>query len=288
MSVFLNGSFVAPEQARISVDDRGFVFGDGVYEVIRVRDGRLFEGEAHFARLADGVAALALAPKGDPIAPLRGLPGIADELLARNELTRGEATIYIQITRGAAPRTHAFPAPPPPPTIYAAARVFTPPAELRARGAAAITRPDIRWARCDIKSVNLLPNVLAKQHAAEHGALEAIFVRDGALTDGASTSVFAVIDGELRTPPLTNYILPGITRRVVLELAASRGIPARERPIFADELSAAAELFITGTTTDVMPICTLDGAPVGEGTPGPVARQLQQALEARIAGAPAP
>lgn len=281
MSVFLNGSYIEPEQARVSVDDRGFIFGDGVYEVIRACDGGLFEGDAHFGRLADGIAALALSAGGAAIA---SLPDIARELLVRNQLTRGEATIYLQVTRGAAPRTHAFPAPPPPPTVYVAAKPFTPPTALRARGAAAVTRPDIRWARCDIKSVNLLPNVLAKQHAAERGALEAIFVRDGAVTDGASTSVFAVIDGELRTPPLTNYILPGITRRVILELAVTLGIPARECPVFADELPGATELFVTGTTTDVMPIVTLDGARVGDGTPGPIARQLQAGLVERIAG----
>ena len=281
MQVFLNGSFREHRDATISVDDRGFLFGDGVYEVIRARGGRLFEPDAHFERLAFGLAALEIHGPGldDP----HYLHDVAAELLRRNTLEQGDATIYIQITRGAAPRTHHFPPADTPPTVLVTAKAFTPPRALQERGGSAITRPDVRWARCDIKTVNLLPNVLAKQEAVRAGATEAIFVRDGAVTDGASTTVFAVINGELRTPPLTNYILPGITRRVVLELAAELGIAARETMVYARDLVHADEIFVTGTTSDVQPICELDGQRVGTGVPGPVTCRLRHALVERLA-----
>lgn len=281
MQVYLNGSFREHRDATISVDDRGFFFGDGVYEVLRACDGRLFEAEAHFERLAVGLAALEI--RGPGLENPRHLHDVAVELLQRNTLEQGDATIYMQITRGAAPRTHHFPPAETPPTVLVSARAFTPPRALQERGGSAITRPDIRWARCDIKTVNLLPNVLAKQEAVRAGATEAIFVRDGAVTDGASTTVFAVVDGELRTPPLTNYILPGITRRVVLELAAELGIAARETMVYARDLVHADEIFITGTTTDVTPICELDGQRVGAGAPGPITCRLRHALAERLA-----
>jgi D-alanine transaminase len=290
MLVYLNGTYVPKERATISVDDRGFIFGDGVYEVIRARDGQLFEAAAHFERLAAGLDALEI--QGLARAELQTLETIARELLERNGLVQGngesggasEATIYLQVTRGAAPRTHAFPRVATTPTVYLAASPFTPAVALQERGGTAITLPDVRWARCNIKTINLVPNVLAKQRAVEAGATEAIFVRDGAITDGASTNVFAVFDGEVRTPPLSTYLLPGITRRVVLDLAAESGIPVREQPVLLEELARADELFLTGTTTDVQPVCELDGRRIGAGTPGPVTRRLQSALAGRLAG----
>lgn len=279
MLVFLNGHFVAKDQARVSVDDRGFLFGDGVYEVIRARSGRLFEGEAHFARLTAGLHALRLpAPPQDATA----LNALCEKLLERNGLLSGEATVYLQITRGVAPRAHQFPNPPVPPTLYVAAARFTPSHAAQTDGVRAITHPDIRWARCDLKTVNLLPNAWAKQCAIDAGAAEAVFVRDGVLTDGASSNVFAVIGGELCTPPLSTYLLPGITRRVVLGLAAAIGLAPRERPIVLSELYAADELFLTGTTTDVTPITRLDDRLVGDGAPGAVTRTLQRALHDRL------
>jgi D-alanine transaminase len=283
--VFLNGRFVAKDQAWVSVDDRGFLFGDGVYEVIRTRAGRLFEAEAHFARLATGLQALRLAP---PPPGMAGLHEVCLELLERNALLAGDATIYLQITRGAAPRTHQFPPAGTPTTLYIAATPFTPSRVAQTEGVAAITHPDIRWARCDLKTINLLANAWAKQCAVDAGATEALFVRDGALTDGASTNVFAVIAGELCTPPLSTYLLPGITRRVVLELAQQLGLPARERPIVLAELCTADALFITGTTTDVTPVVRLDHRAVGDGTPGAITRALQRALADRLDTCAAP
>jgi D-alanine transaminase len=283
MLVYLNGEFLPSARAQVSVDDRGFLFGDGVYEVIRVSDGAYFQGEPHLNRLERGLQELSIRwPDG-----MDGekLLTTGAHLLAQNCLLEGEATVYVQITRGAAMRTHHFPLATTPPTAYLSTARFLPPYELREQGAAAITYPDIRWMRCDLKTVNLLPNVLAKQHAVAVGATEAIFVREGVITEGSSTNAFGVIRGEIRTYPRCNYILPGVTREVIIELAAELGLPVRESPIKMAEIGRLDELFVTGTTTDVLPIVQLDGRPVGDGRPGPITRALQEALMARIAGA---
>lgn len=282
MVVYLDGAYIDSADARVSVDDRGFLFGDGVYEVTRALGGRLFAGDRHARRLERGMRELELRwPEGLDAA---GLSAVTERLLRDNDLVEGEATVYAQITRGAAPppRTHAFPPPSTPPTVYVAARRFIPLDELRARGAGAITVADIRWGRCDLKTIQLLPNVLAKQRAARADCFEAVQVRDGVVTEGASTNVFAVLDGVLRTHPADRHILPGVTREIVLDLARALGLPAREEAITLAELSRASELFVTGTTTDVMPVVRLDGRPVVAGQPGPVARQLHARLRERM------
>lgn len=282
MIVYLNGECVPHDHAKISVNDRGFLFGDGVYEVIRACDGLLFEPKAHLDRLGRGLRALGIRFGSD--ADMDALLAVSTQILRENELVEGDATIYVQITRGGAPRTHHFPSLEVPATVYLSGARFHPPVELRERGASAITSPDIRWTRCDLKTVNLLPNVLAKQCAVEAGATEALFVRDGVVIEGASTNVFAMVDGQIRTYPECNYILPGITRRVVLELAAQRNIPFVEAPILLADLRRVEELFITGTTTDVLPVVRVDGHTVGCGRPGPVTMDLQEALAVRLAG----
>jgi D-alanine transaminase len=279
MLVFLDGRFLPKEEASISPDDRGFLFGDGVYEVIRSVRGNLFGEEGHWLRLQEGLRELAIASAGLDRGTVREL---AERLIEENGLADRDATVYLQVTRGCAPRTHAFPTVECAPTVYAFAAPFDIPHTLRREGVAAITHPDIRWARCDIKSVNLLPNVLAKQRAVEAGAWEAVLIRDGAITEGSSTNVFGVVDGELRTYPKSNYILPGITRDVILEIAAEEGIPLRERPVYAEEIGRLEELFVTGTTTDVQPIVRLDGKPVGDGVVGPIGRAIQEALVGRM------
>lgn len=275
--VYLNGEYLDRERARLPLDDRGFLFGDGVYEVCRVVRGKVFQAEAHWRRMHDGLRAISIDVEGH--LDEQGLAGIYDGLIERNGLAEGEATVYVQVTRGAAARTHGFPPAGTPPTIYATATAFRLPRAQREAGAAAITLPDIRWARCDVKSVNLLPNVLGKQRAIEAGAFEAIFIRDGVVTEGASSNAFGVIDGVLRTYPLSNYILPGITRGVVLEIARELGIEVVERPILSEELPRLEELFVTGTATDVQPLVTLDGRPVGDGRPGPIATAIRHQLE---------
>ena len=278
MTIFLNGEYLPRSEAKVSVDDRGFLFGDGVYEVTRVVRGKLFEEERHWARLQNGLSELAITARVD-----RGqIREIYEHLISANGLRDEDATVYLQITRGAAPRTHAFPDPAVEPNIYAFANRFQVPAQLRKDGVPVITHPDIRWSRCDLKTVNLLPNAIAKQRAVEAGAWEAVFVRDGVLMEGAATSLFGVIDGELRTFPKCNYILPGVTRDAVLDLARDLGIPARETPIFVEQLGRLEELFLTGTTSDVQPIVTVDGRQVGDGVPGRITRALQQALMERL------
>ncbi len=280
MLVFLDGRVIPKSEAGISVDDRGFLFGDGVYEVTRAINGKLFEEERHWRRLQSSMRGISLRSEFLDAARFRD---IANRLLHENDLLKGEATVYLQVTRGAAPRSHAFPKPSVEPTIYAYSNPFTIPTNQRAEGVAAITTPDIRWARCDIKSVNLLPNAMAKQRAVESGAWEALLIRDGVLTEGALTNAFAVIGGEVRTHPKSNYILPGITREIVLELAGELGIPAIETPIFAEELHTVDELFLTGTTTDVQGVVRLDGEAVGDGKVGPITRALNEKLVARMA-----
>ena len=278
--VYLNGDYLPRAEARVPVDDRGFVFGDGVYEVTRAVDGRLVEADAHLERLARGMEELAM-HRSAQSAGARLLE-VSLRLLAENGLLRGQASVYLQVTRGAAPRTHQFPPGTTPPTVFVAATPFTPPAELHAHGAAAITHPDLRWARCDLKTVNLLPNVLAKQAAVQVNAAEALLLRDGVLTEGSHSSAFAMLNGELRTHPAGERILPGITRGVVLRMAEEQGVPVREAAITTAELARVEELFVTGTTTDVLPIVRLDGRTVGDGRPGRVTRALQAAYAARI------
>lgn len=277
--VYLNGQFLPRADARLSVDERGFFFGDGVYEVTRAVRGGLFEWERHATRLARGLRELRLDCPHD----MDTLRELQLRLLAENRLGDGEATVYLQVTRGAAPRTHRFPPAGTAPTIFLSASGFTPPDDRRATGVAAVTYPDYRWSRCDLKTVNLLPAVMANQYAHDHGAFEALFIRDTALTEGSHTNVFGVLDGVLRTYPNSNYVLPGVTRDVVVELARELGIPVSETPIFRHEIPGLEECFLTGTTSDVMPIVSIDGAPVGGGRPGPVAKRLHAALAARLA-----
>lgn len=282
MLAYLNGQFLPRSSAAVPVEDRGFVFGDGVYEVWRVVGGRLFETERHLARLSSGLRELRI-PAPDLVHPDR-LVAIADLLLADDNLLDGEATFYVEVTRGVAPRTHQFPSGTVAPTVFAMANRFKPSDELRRSGATCITMPDIRWLRCDIKTIQLLPNVLGKQAAAEAGALDVLFVRDGIVTETSHANVLAVIDGVIRTHPTNNLILPGVTRAVVLEIARDLGMRVSEVPFAAAEISRASEIFLAGTTTDVMPIVRVDDVVIGDGKPGPAAttlfRELRQRLDA--------
>ncbi|HUF31190.1 MAG TPA: aminotransferase class IV [Gemmatimonadaceae bacterium] len=280
MLIYLNGAFLPRSEARIPIEDRGFIFGDGVYEVWRLIGGNAFEPEQHLARLERGLREIEIALPDDLRAPR--LWSIAQRLLGENDLTSGEATLYVEVTRGAAPRTHYYPPAGTPATVYMAAARFTPRESLRRSGAAAITQPDIRWLRCDLKTIQLLPNVMAKQRAVSSGAIDAVFVRNGMVTEGTHTSIFGVIGGVLRTHPADHHVLPGVTRAVVLQIATELGIPSAETPMSVNELFAASELFLTGTTTDVLPIIKVDDRVIGTGAPGPVAEQLFQELRARM------
>jgi len=278
--VYLNGDFLPLEDAKIPVLDRGFVFGDGVYEVWRVVEGGLFEHARHERRLRRGIQALAL---DVPSKDVDALAGVAARLLEANELEQGEATFYLEITRGAAyPRTHHFPPRGTRPTVFAYVSRFDVPHAARAAGVKAITQDDVRWLHCDIKTVQLLPNAMAKQQAHAAGAFEAIFVRDGVVTEGTHTSVLGVKNGELRTHPLSPLILPSVTREVVIEVARAQGITVREQPFSKTEMLQLDELFISGTTTDVTPVVEVDGQAIGGGKPGPVSLALYSGLQQRL------
>jgi D-alanine transaminase len=275
-TVFFNGAYLQREDVRISPDDRGFLFADGIYEVVRYYGGRPFELSAHVERMRDGLAALRI----EGVNP-DSIPGIGAELLVRNGLESSDAILYLQVTRGAAPRVHHFPDSPVEPTLFVTVRAFTPSVDP-SEGVGVITAPDHRWTRCDIKSVSLLPNCMAAQDAHERGAYEALLVRDGVALEGTRSSFFAVIDGKVRTAPRSNYILPGVTRAVALELCAEAEIPFAERPVLVDEMLRADELFLAGTTTEIMPIVELDGSPVGSGKPGAITSVLADRFRTRI------
>jgi D-alanine transaminase len=279
--VYVNGRFVPRTEALVSVEDRGFVFGDGVYEVLRAINGRLFATRFHNDRLRRSLEGIRISLDGNNT-PER-FAEIGKQLLKENDLLQAEATVYMQVTRGATTRVHNFPPPDTLPTIYISVARFTPYRDLAASGASAISHPDLRWGRCDLKTLNLLPNVLAAQAAKEKGAFEAMLIRDGVITEGTKTNFFGVVHGALRTHPCDNHILPGITRAVLRDLAREVNVELEETPIRADEIPKLTELFLTGTTTDVMPIVTLDNKPVGKGKPGELTRKLQRVLAESLA-----
>ncbi|MBC7790901.1 MAG: aminotransferase class IV [Anaerolineae bacterium] len=279
--VYVNGSFLPRAQARVSVEDRGFVFGDGVYEVLRAINGKLFAARFHNQRLERSLDGVRIALEGDH-SPARFVE-IGRQLLKENNLLKGQATLYMQVTRGATIRAHNFPPPDVAPTVYISVARFTPYTDLAESGASAITQPDLRWARCDLKTLNLLPNVLASQTAKERGAFEAMLIRDGVVTEGTKTNFFGVVNGSLRTHPCDSHILPGITRSVLRDLARDLKIELDETPIKVSEIPKLSELFLTGTTTDVMPIVKLDDKPVGKGRPGELTRKLQRVLAESLA-----
>lgn len=283
MIVYLNGRFLPLAEANISPRDRGFLFADGLYEGVAAYAGELFFWDEHMARLAVGLRALEI--------PFDGLPALrtaAQRLLAENDLRDRDAFVYLQITRGAAPRAHPFPRPPIEPTVYAEAKPLgRVPDEQMRRGVAAITVPDLRWARCDLKTLSLTANVLAKEAAVRAEAYEALLVRDGAVIEGSHSNFFAVLEGALTTFPESPYILPGITRRLVLELAAELGLAIRLTAVRVEDLPRLEEAFFTGTTTEVLPVVAIDGRQVGTGSPGDVTRRLRQAFLERTAPVPA-
>ena len=272
MTVYLNGQFLPKDQARISPDDRAFLFADGAYEVVRAYRGHLFRAKEHWDRFDYSLKALRIASPANT-----DFSAIASELLKLNNLADAEATVYLQVSRGAAPRKHAFPAEMTP-TVYAFAAPFTNPVEKWATGVKVITLPDQRWARCDIKSVSLLPNVLANQLAQEAGAHEAVLIRDGFAMEGSLSNFAVILDGVLHTAPRTNYILPGISRLVALALCSALEIPVKEFPVAEADLKCATEAMLFGTTNEVMPVVQINDRKLGDGQPGPLTRKLQQAF----------
>lgn len=272
----INGESMPLADAKVSALDRGFLFGDAVYEVLRIYRGKPWLMDEHMARLVRSLEAIRI--RGIDLERLRRR---ALDTIAAGPFR--EAIIYIQVTRGAAPRTHKFPAQATALEFLYVQEFQDPYVEARKSGAAVITQPDVRWDRCDIKSTNLLGNVLAMQAATEANCMEALLVLpDGTLTEGTHTSFFGVLNGALLTAPNSHDILPGITRGLILRLAARAQIPVQEHVLMRSDLDRVSELFLTGTTSEVMPVVKVDQKQIGDGKPGPVTRRLQEAYQQAV------
>jgi D-alanine transaminase len=270
MIVFLNGSYMPKEEAKLSPDDRGFLFGDGIYEVARCYGGKFLSLDEHLERMAHGCSEIEITGLDS-----YDFRSICNELIKRNSLTE-KGMVYLQITRGApATRTHAFPSEETPPTVYGMAFPFSPKADPTV-GVSVITTPDLRWGRCDLKTIGLLANCLSQQRAKENGVFESILIKDGIAIESSASSFFAVIDGQVRTAPKSNHILPSITRETVLRLCADAGISHMETPVKEQDLATADEMFLAGTTLEILPIVNVDGNRVGSGVPGPLTTRLQR------------
>lgn len=274
--VFINGEFVNEEDAKVSYEDRGYVFGDGIYEYIRAYDGKLFTVKEHFERFLRSAEEIGL----DLNYTIEELIELVRRLLKENNVVNGG--IYIQATRGAAPRNHSFPTPPVKPVIMAFTKSYDRPYEELEQGVYAITTEDIRWLRCDIKSLNLLGNVLAKEYAVKYNAGEAIQHRGDIVTEGASSNVYAIKDGAIYTHPVNNYILNGITRKVIKWISEDEDIPFKEETFTVEFLKNADEVIVSSTSAEVTPVVKIDGEQVGDGKVGPVTRQLQEGFNKYI------
>jgi len=270
-TVYLNGTFLPLDQAMVPVLDRGFIFGDGVYEVIPAYGGKLFRLAEHLARLDHSLAGVRIS---NPLAHAQW-DEILSELLRRNTAPDNpDQYIYLQVTRGVAKRDHAFPSGVTP-TVLAMSNPLPPvPEAFTTQGITAVTLPDIRWKYCHIKAIALLPNILLRQEAVERGATEAILIRDSTVTEGAASNLFIVKQGTVITPPKGPLLLPGITRDLILELAQAAGIAYREAAISEVELHAADEVWLTSSTKEIMPVTRLDDVTVGGGKPGPLWQRM--------------
>ncbi|NOZ62619.1 MAG: D-alanine aminotransferase Dat [Calditrichaeota bacterium] len=273
MLAYFNGEFIEEEKISVSPYERGFLFADGVYEVVRYYDDHFFQTEAHLKRMENGLKELRIEPPH-----LTEFPEIIEFLIKKNNLPGENALAYIQITRGAFnPRRHFFPPKDTPPTVLIMTSKFKSHTEEIENGVKVFRQPDLRWLRCDIKSIALLPNVLARQNAIDNGAAEAIFVRDGYITEGTHTNVCGIKENVLYTQPLSNLILSGITRQVVLkEICPRINLPVRERPIPESDLENLDELLLVGTTVEITPIVQVDNFIIGNSKPGHWTRKIQE------------
>jgi len=274
MTVYLNGKFLPLEDAKVSVLDRGFIYGDGVYEVVPVYHRQPFRLAQHLARLQRSLDGIRLV---NPHTEAEWSAIIA-ELIARQPFD--QQGVYFQVTRGVAKRDHAFPVGVQPTVFMMSNPLATPPAELIERGVAAITAPDERWLRCDLKTISLLGNVLARQFAADHGAVEAVMFRDGYLSEASASNVLVVRQGKIVAPPKDNLILPGITYDATIELAREGGLPFEMRPVTRDEALAADEMWLSSSTKEVLAVTTLDGKPFAGGRPGPMFKRMHSLFQA--------
>jgi len=270
-TVYFNGKFIPKDEVRISPDDRGFLFADGIYEVVRWYGKAFYDMEGHIRRLKRSLGELMI-----NWIETEAFPVVAETLVKDNKFENSPTMVYLQVTRGAAKRTHYFPVPEVHPTSYAFAFTFNPDEQSFIKGIRVLLRPDIRWSRCDIKSIALLPNTISFQEAYTQGYKECIFVRDNLITEGAHSNIFFVSENTLYTHPESNYILSGITRNNVIRMAKKAGIRVTEEAIREDELGGLQEAFISNTSAEVTPVIELGGVTIGTGAPGPVTRRLQE------------
>ncbi len=276
MKIIVNNNIIDRDAFSVDIEDRGYQFGDGIYEVVRIYNSKFFTLDEHLNRLKRSADEL----KMELPVTIKNVAENARRLIEIENIDDG--IIYIQVTRGTAPRVHAFPQNPNP-TLIAYATPFSRPIKAQKDGVATILIDDIRWLRCDIKSINLLGNVLAKEAAREAGAFEAIQHRGHIVTEGSSTNIWMIKEGELYTHPVSNLILNGITRQVVLDIAKELGIKVIEEEYTVSDLLNADEVFLTSTTSEVMPIITIDQKKIGAGSPGQITQQLQAAFANKIA-----
>lgn len=274
--VLINEHLVDEQDAKVPYNDRGYVFGDGIYEYIRTYNNNIFTAKPHFERLLRSAKEIGLELKYN----VDELTELIQELLAANGVVNGG--VYIQVTRGAAPRDHAFPTPSVEANVMAFTKTYERPYKLLEEGINAITTENIRWLRCDIKSLNLLGNVLAKERAVKYNAQEAIQHRGDIVTEGSSSNVYAIKAGEIYTHPVNNYILNGITRMVIKDIAEEKGIPFNEGTYTVDFLRNADEIIVSSTSIEVMPVVKLDGEQVGDGEVGPITKSLQEGFNSYI------
>lgn len=275
--VYFNGNYIAKDEVKISPDDRGFLFADGIYEVIRWYEGFFFDMPGHTSRLKRSLRELRINWNESG-----NFQNIALELIKKNNLEKLPSMVYLQVTRGEAKRTHSFPKPDVKPTIYAYAWDFNPDSLSAEQGIKVMLKEDIRWSRCDIKSVALLANTISFQEACENGMKECVFVRNGLITEASHSNIFFVIDKILYTHPESNNILSGITRKNVLAIAADAGINVREEAVPENRLRFVQEAFITNTSAEVTPVIDLGGNTLGEGVPGPVTKIIRDKFKANI------
>ena len=274
-TAYLNGSYLPLQACKVSVLDRGFIFGDAIYELIPVYNAQPFYLSAHLDRLARSLEQVQIVNPHDPA----GWHEIIQALIAKSELE--QLYVYIQVTRGVAARDHAFPADTPP-TVFAMTGAWPHTSEAGfSTGLSAVTVADMRWDRCDIKVTGLLANVLKKQQAVENQAHEAIFIRDGYALEGSATNVFVVNNGQVNTAAKNNLILPGITRDIVVEIIHEIGLPLKEQAASEQQLRQASEIWISSSTKECLPVTTLDKKPVGDGRPGPLWQKIYSAFQTR-------
>lgn len=274
--VMMNGEMVNRSNAKIDIEDRGYQFGDGVYEVIRVYNGKMFTATEHLERLLESSKKIRM---NIPYT-VDGMKEMLLKLIEKNNLVCG--TIYMQITRGVSPRNHAFPSADVRPILTAYTNEVKRPEGNMKSGVKTVLNDDIRWLLCDIKSLNLIGNLLAKQKAVEAGCYEVIQHRNGTVTEGSATNVVMIKDGKVITHPADHLILNGITRQVILKICAKNDIPFEERAFTLDELGEADEVFVSGTTTEITPVIEIEGKKVSDGTPGMITKKLQLLFEQEI------